>query len=82
MIQVYGGEIYVTQADYPKGGWDEVPDMYKCVSPVQQPVAAAIYWITYITIAALILLSLFVGIITMSMQESLDEMKRETEEVE
>lgn len=79
---VYDAGIYVLKSDYINSSsmWNKIPDMYKCTSPEQQPFVSAVYWLTFISIASLILLSLFVGIITMSMQESLDEMRKETGE--
>ena len=43
---------------------------------------AAVYWITFIVISALVMLSLFVGAVTMSMSESMEDMKVEAEENE
>ena len=41
---------------------------------------AAAYWISFTIISALVMLSLFIGAVTMSMTESMDEMKEEQKE--
>ncbi|GMH61800.1 hypothetical protein TL16_g03339 [Triparma laevis f. inornata] len=89
-IGIYGCEeyknVYCTAAD--PGECDGVPPMYWCVH--HEGVAgyggfgamAAVYWITFIVISALVMLSLFVGAVTMSMSESMEDMKVEAEENE
>ncbi|GMF27458.1 unnamed protein product [Phytophthora fragariaefolia] len=45
-------------------------------------VMATVYFITFILISAFVMLSLFIGAITMSMTQSMDHMKKAQEEVE
>lgn len=79
--EVFPAGIYATKAQWPDNStWNLVPDYYKCDNPNPQPAAAAIFWVSYITIASLILLSLFVGTITMSIEESLLIMQNEKSE--
>mgnify|MGYP002841860775 CR=1 FL=1 len=54
--------------------------MYHCENAVKNPVLSPIYWTTFIIIAAMIMMSLFVGAITMAMTESMDKMKKEKAE--
>merc|ERR1711871_576500 len=43
-------------------------------------VISTVYWIFFIIISALVMLSLFIGAVTMSMTESMEEMKNEAKE--
>ena len=38
-------------------------------------IISSVYWVCYIVISALVMLSLFIGAVTMSMTESIEEMK-------
>ena len=58
------------------------PPMYWCSNHEAMPELSAIYWVTFILISALVMLSLFVGAVTMSMSESMEDMKVEAEEAE
>ena len=44
------------------------------------PYISTLYWVSYIVISALVMLSLFIGAVTMSMTESMEEMKNEAKE--
>ena len=74
----YGG--YVLPAE-------QTPDnrAYWCDPRAHGATMAAIspvYWLTFVMICALVMLSLFVGAVTMSMSESMAEMKTEMAEAE
>jgi len=71
----YGGE-YFTPAD---DDYDNAIDMYKCSNPVKSKYLAPIYFVSFIMIS-IILVSLFIGTITMSMSQSTAEMKIEQEQ--
>merc|ERR1719329_1011107 len=58
--------------------WDTMQEDL-CKQPQAQEVVAAIYFLTFIVISSLVMLSLFVGVVTTSMSESADIMKREEE---
>ncbi len=45
-------------------------------------IISPIYWVSFVMICAIVMLSLFVGAVTMSMSESMAEMKAELEEAE
>ena len=69
---VYSGGFYTTikdQANTNTGGisW--------CGTPNAQPVVSAIYFISFIVLAAFCILSLFIGAVAMSMVDSMQEMK-------
>lgn len=51
--------------------------VYWCTNPTRNLVFAPIFFFSFVIIASFILLSLFVGTITMSMNESMEEMKRD-----
>jgi voltage-gated sodium channel len=53
---------------------------YWCTFPQEKYWLTQIYFLFFIIISALVMLSLFVGAVTMSMTESMDEMKKEDEE--
>jgi len=74
-------------------GCDEFPNFYVqpieftprnrkfwCTHPQKNPLAAPIYFLSFVIIASFVLLSLFVGTITMSMNESMEEMRFEMEQ--
>lgn len=52
---------------------------YKRNGPIPRSINQ-FYWISFIVISALVMLSLFIGAVTMSMTESLEDMKTEAEE--
>jgi len=53
--------------------------MYLCFKPTPNPVEAAIYFCSFTVVVSLVMLSLFVGVVTMSMKHSMDEMRHEVE---
>ena len=44
-----------------------VPKMYRCTEPKAQPGLAAAYWVLFIMICSFVMLSLFIGVITIAM---------------
>ena len=61
--------------------WPGVPEMYRCDRPKGMQGFALAYWVSFVVITGLILLSLFIGTITINMQASLEEVRRDNEEV-
>jgi voltage-gated sodium channel len=61
---------------------DRTPEnrRYWCEQPSEAGVVGIIYFVTFVVISALVMLSLFIGAVTMSMTESMDELKRSTDE--
>jgi voltage-gated sodium channel len=55
-------------------------NMYHCAEPAESLSVAPIYFISFVVISALVMLSLFIGAVTMSMTDSMDELSRITEE--
>ncbi len=51
-----------------------------CKTPQQSQFLSPVYWVTFIVVSALVMLSLFIGAVTMSMTESMEQMKEEQEE--
>ena len=76
----YDGGIYQSRDDMNQVDWDRLPDMYKCINPQPQAGLAGAFFVSFTVISSLVMLSLFIGVITMSMQESLNDMRREVEE--
>jgi voltage-gated sodium channel len=76
---VNNANIYVMETDVSPEIWAHLPNMYKCVNSTKFTVFSYMYWISFTILSSLVMLSLFVGVITMSMQESLDEMRHEVE---
>lgn len=58
--------------------WDTMQEDL-CKQPQAQEVVAAIYFLTFIVVSSLVMLSLFVGVVTTSMSESAEKMKNEEE---
>ncbi len=56
--------------------------LYPSATPEALPGLSAVYWISFIVVSALVMLSLFIGAVTMSMSESMEDMKIEAEEAE
>jgi len=65
---------------YNKGNFTMYDSSVLCHSPSVGGGLAAIYFIMFIVISALVMLSLFVGAVTMAMAESMEEMKRQNDE--
>lgn len=89
-ISMYGcskfnGNIYPVQSNKTEEEWANIsPPYYRCNHTTQSTselVGAALFWVSYMALSGLILLSLFIGVITISMQSSLDEVRTEAEEV-
>jgi hypothetical protein len=55
-----------------KNEWCQMPEKNQILSPF--------FWVSFIIVSALVMLSLFIGAVTMSMTESMEQMKEEQEE--
>lgn len=69
----YNGGFYVddkAEEDEKFGG------MIYCGTPMRQPVASSLYFVSFVVIAAFCILSLFIGAVAMSMVESMQDMKK------
>ena len=53
--------------------------MFLCENAEQNPFVSAVYWIFFTMISALVVLSLFIGSVTMAMSEAMNEQKKEKE---
>lgn len=72
-INLYGCANYEYESSYLKG---------LCVNSQPSPYIAPIYFISFTVISAMVMLSLFIGVITMSMQQCINTMIAEREEAE
>lgn len=79
----YNSGLYVSQinGNFTDEEWSQIPDMYRCPGPAPINYGGAFYWVTFVVVTGLMLLSLFIGVITISMQSSLEEVKLEDQEV-
>mmetsp|Transcript_140 Transcript_140/g.277 ORF Transcript_140/g.277 Transcript_140/m.277 type:complete len:938 (+) Transcript_140:152-2965(+) len=81
---VYDGGLY-TNMTKPEMIHTSIGDFfsYSCYSPKNQPVFASIYFLFFTVVSAFVILSLFIGAVTMGMSSSLEAMaekKREKNE--
>jgi voltage-gated sodium channel len=82
-IDVYGcdafnGQLYYEQTN---SSWAGVFRLYQCRHPSASPIFATVYWVSFIVIAAFVVLSLFIGVITLHMQDAINTVRLEREEV-
>ncbi|GMH84050.1 hypothetical protein TL16_g09799 [Triparma laevis f. inornata] len=77
-INMFGCDTY---ANVYVGNADRVVDNseYWCTFPMEKYWLTQIYFVFFIVVSALVMLSLFVGAVTMSMTESMEAMKEEDE---
>ena len=83
-INMYGckefdGDVYLNTDDTDDHEWDVLPDFYRCERPEPQFFFSLFFFVSFIVISSLVMLSLFIGVITMSMQDSLNDMRKEVE---
>ena len=78
-LNVFGCEVYPNVYVAP---WDETPrnHMFWCRNPVPQPVLASLFFVSFIVLCSFVMLSLFIGAVCMSMNESMEELKAMEEE--
>jgi voltage-gated sodium channel len=72
----YTGGIYI-QKDDP--AIKDVAWHFRCLHPYANPGVTVVYWVFFITIASFVMLSLFIGVVTLAMNESLEQMKEDSE---
>ena len=53
-----------------------VNPIYNCDSPQEAPIASTVYFLSFVLAAALIMLSLFIGAVTVAMVDSMEDLKR------
>lgn len=91
-INMYGCHLFnagiYSSFDESRGTLSEweatVPYIYRCSSkdyPQYYLYGAGFYWIVYLTLSALILLSMFVAVTTINMEKALNNVREEAEEV-
>ncbi len=51
----------------------------QCTKPAPQPIASIVYFGTFVVVSAFMLLNLFIGVITTSMQEAKRDLSKEFE---
>ena len=63
--------LYVSDEDRSSGN-----RLFWCVNPRAQYILSSVYFIVFVVIAALVMLSLFIGAVALSMNDSLDKLKQ------
>jgi len=77
-ISIFGCDLYASTYVTSPSFTDLNVD-YWCKNPSSNYALAPFYWVSFIIVSALVMLSLFIGAVTMSMTESMDQMKEEQE---
>jgi len=67
---------------YVPAGTEEREEVFWCKNPHGKKLAGALYFVSFIVIASLVMMSLFIGAVTMAMEESMEQMKQEQAEAE
>eukprot|EP00949_MAST-11_sp_MAST-11-sp1_P000563 g563.t1 len=70
--------MYITMYGCDKYGYDE-KIAHKCTEPHAFGTIGALYWVVFIILATFMILNLFIGVITSSMQEAKEELLAEAE---
>lgn len=92
-ISMYGCDVYKTGiyytdemkaegsfADNPFwDSWEELPNYFKCNHPSSQPGLSAFYWVLFIFCSSFVMLSLFIGAITIAMSDQMSAQDGENE---
>ena len=75
---VYDSGLYVSnETELSPGVWGLEPGTVLCDKPYALPVLSALYFFNFIIISSLVLLSMFIGAITISMSECVELMNEE-----
>jgi voltage-gated sodium channel len=53
------------------------PHVYNCPSSVPQPLISAVFFLTFVTITGLVMLSMFIGVISIAMSDTIVDMRKE-----
>lgn len=85
-ISMYGcedftGGLYISRGNLSDQEWQNIPVFYRCENPKSMKAFAVVYWVSYLAITSLMLLSLFIGVLMISMTTTLEEVRIEAEEV-
>eukprot|EP00615_Pteridomonas_danica_P003987 CAMPEP_0114330520 /NCGR_PEP_ID=MMETSP0101-20121206/1809_1 /TAXON_ID=38822 ORGANISM="Pteridomonas danica, Strain PT" /NCGR_SAMPLE_ID=MMETSP0101 /ASSEMBLY_ACC=CAM_ASM_000211 /LENGTH=870 /DNA_ID=CAMNT_0001460565 /DNA_START=45 /DNA_END=2657 /DNA_ORIENTATION=- len=93
-ISMYGCDVYKTGIYYTDEmkiagsldsnpyfkTWEELPNYFKCTHPSSQPALAAFYWVLFIFCSSFVMLSLFIGAITIAMSEQMQQQEGQAEQ--
>lgn len=67
-INLYGCDVF---------GYDDTPE--DCVNPKPQFIVTSLYFVVFVLMGALVLLTLFIGVVATSMEEATEEQKAQAE---
>ena len=62
------------------GGDDDVWEGFHCNHPTTSYIVSPLYFVTFVVIASFVMFSLFIGAVTMSMSDSMEELKQSSTE--
>ena len=79
-INMYGCDKYQSIYVSSEAEKATADSMYWCEHPKAMPTVAAVFWVIFVLISAFIMLSLFIGAVTVSMGEMMEEVRQEKEE--
>ena len=79
---MYQTFIYTTNKTEANGGGIRFCNTSKAITRTGSPIVTTVFFVIFIIISALVMLSLFIGAVTMSMSDSMEEMQRITREEE
>lgn len=78
---VYPGNIYIDEVSLDPESYGRAGELWACTNPEAQELLSVLYFISFVFVSSLVMLSLFVGAVTMSMTESMEELNEEKEAV-
>lgn len=76
-LEDWSDVMYINMYGCAEYGYDHDGLEVLCVDSKGLHVVSAVYWVTYVIISSLVMLSLFIGVVTTSMQESTDKQNTE-----
>ena len=76
----FNAGLYFSHVNMTDDSWQSIPFIYRCENTTGA-YFAIVFWVTYIVFSGLILMALFIGVITVNMQASLNEVRIDAEEV-
>jgi voltage-gated sodium channel len=70
--------MYISQRGCDKFGYEAYSSL--CVKPEKHPFLAPFYYITYVVMGNMLLMNLFVGVVTSSIEDAKEELEQETKD--
>ncbi|GBG26479.1 Voltage-dependent L-type calcium channel subunit alpha-1C [Hondaea fermentalgiana] len=77
--RTYPGAIYKDDVSLDPASAGRAGELWACANPKSQELFSVLYFISFVFVSSLVMLSLFVGAVTMSMTKSMEDLKEEKE---